>query len=78
MYVGVCVRRFISSLTINCTVQQTHIRSPGMILRAIEHVKQNEDNDFYALSQDTRWQLAKNGEFCLYIVTKYMGSFDRE
>lgn len=49
-----------------------------MILRAIEHVKQNEDNDFYALSQDTRWQLAKNGEFCLYIVTKYMGSFDRE
>jgi hypothetical protein len=42
-----------------------------MILQAIEQVTQNEDSDFYALSQDTRWRLANSGEFCLYVTSHY-------
>jgi hypothetical protein len=33
-----------------------------MIFQAIEQVTQDEDHDFYEMSQDARWQLAKSGE----------------
>ncbi|KAH0040806.1 phospholipase, patatin family protein, partial [Aureobasidium melanogenum] len=37
---------------------ERQIRRAGKILRVIDRVSQDEDEDFYALSQDTRWQLA--------------------
>lgn len=43
-----------------------------MILQEIEKVTQDEDQDFYALSQDSHWQLTNSGEFCLHVVADYL------
>jgi len=42
-----------------------------MILQELEQVKQDEDHDFYVLSQDSRWQLTNSGEFLLNIISNY-------
>jgi hypothetical protein len=50
-------------------VQQPSTRSADMIL---QKVTQDEDEDFYALSQDSHWQLTNSGEFCLHVIAEYI------
>jgi hypothetical protein len=40
-----------------------------MVLREIEQVTQDEDHEFYALSQDINWQLTNSGEYCPCITS---------
>lgn len=48
-----------------------------MILQTIEQVKQDEDDEFFELSQDARWQLAKTGVSCLHSIPDYNNSLCR-
>ncbi|KAG9513283.1 phospholipase, patatin family protein, partial [Aureobasidium melanogenum] len=48
-------------------------QSPGKILQAIEQVSHNEDQDFYALSQDSRWQLANSENDSLDLLDRISG-----
>jgi hypothetical protein len=43
-----------------------------MILQELEKVTQDEDQDFYALGQDSHWQLTNSGEFCHHVVADYL------
>ncbi|KAG9569139.1 ankyrin, partial [Aureobasidium melanogenum] len=41
-------------------IHKSPTRSSGMILQRLERVTQDEDHDFYTLSQDTHWQLSNS------------------